>query len=234
MISLREIIELDPAIEDAARKNGYNIGVVYHGTDAPKFTTFKRGLDTYRQILFTSFKFKSTSYWFTENYEDAKQYGRYIMPCFLKLKNRLPTLDEVIVSSSDQNNSTNYKKLKETLDYIFSPIIESGPCGRSVDLFITNPFVSKDRADDGDDILYYIGSSGLYDWSVFDNEEVVKRIIECGYDHATAEERQHEVRKSYAVFHANLIKLAKPTYDDNGNLISLTDRFDDTKEDIRY
>lgn len=234
MISLREILEVSDDVRKEAISKGYNVGVVYHGTDAAKFTTFKRGLDTYRQILFTSFKFKSTSFWFSESYEDAKQHGKYVMSCFLKLKNRLPTLDEIVVSR-DKNYIAKYSEVKDTLDYIFSPIIETGPDGKGVDLFITTAFVSNDQAEYGDDILNGIGSHGKYDWTVFDNEEVVKRIIEKGYDYATVDEPDHVSRKSYAVFHANLIKLAdKMTYDNSGNVIPLKDRFNDKSDDIRY
>ena len=76
--------------------------------------------------------------------------------------------------------------------------------------------------------------------------EISEYASEAGYDSVTFKnivdrgDQNHKVRTDisadvYIIFDPNSVKSADPvTYDDNGNVIPLSERFDDTKSDIRF
>lgn len=225
---------IDSDVIKHANLKGYKIGPVYHGTNAPKFNKFKTGIKTARVILFTSFEFENGGFFFTEKKNEAKQYGKNIIPCFLKLSNQLPTFDQIPKNINNANKHA--LNILPDLNYIFDPIIEraEGEDGSDcVDLFITKKCVSSWQKEDGMNILQFLGSYGKYDWSVFDNVDVCKRISERGYDYARCWEDSGD--DSYFVTNPSSIKLTDTvTYDDNNNPIPLEKRFDVNNDDIRY
>lgn len=65
-------------------------------------------------------------------------------------------------------------------------------------------------------------------------ERLTADIVANGYDGIVVEYTNH-IDTEYVVFNPNQIKSADPvTYDDNGNVIPLSERFNPKKEDIRY
>ena len=68
----------------------------------------------------------------------------------------------------------------------------------------------------------------------FSNAEVQDELKALGYDAVSATYNQGKSGQ-YVVFDPEQVKSADPvTYDNNGNIIPLSERFDDTKRDIRY
>jgi hypothetical protein len=219
--------DIDPAVIAKAHSNGYTLGPLYHGTNAPKFTQFQSGIKTTRGILFTQFEFTNSGFFFAPNKKEAEGYGKRIIKCFVKITNILPTFDKVKGNRSDGSDYDN-------LNYIFDPIIERGESD-CVDLFLSKPCVKRYQKEDGMDVLQLIGSYGEYDWSVFDNTEICKRMIERGYDAAKCTETEGESGHSYFIANPNNIKLADDiTYDNNKAIIPLNNRFNSNNPDIRY
>lgn len=65
-------------------------------------------------------------------------------------------------------------------------------------------------------------------------ERLTADIVANGYDGIVVEYTNH-IDTEYVAFNPNQIKSADPvTYDDNGNVIPLSERFNPNKEDIRY
>ncbi|MFA5071251.1 MAG: hypothetical protein WC511_02660 [Candidatus Pacearchaeota archaeon] len=69
-------------ISQVAAQRGYNIGPVYHGTNAASFNIFK-GMWNYR------FEAESGTSYFSDNLQVAKGYGKRIIEVFLCFKNPL-------------------------------------------------------------------------------------------------------------------------------------------------
>lgn len=66
-------------------------------------------------------------------------------------------------------------------------------------------------------------------------EDLSSDLIIDGYDGVIVEYSQEGMASDYVAFNPNQIKSADPvTYDDNGNVIPLSERFNPEKEDIRY
>lgn len=78
-------------------------------------------------------------------------------------------------------------------------------------------------------------------WELFDKEQdpdgtLVKALKKMGYDGAIIKDTDGESDfDSYVAFSPSQIKSADPvTYDDAGNVIPLSERFDDMRSDVRY
>lgn len=95
----------------------------------------------------------------------------------------------------------------------------------SVYLRLTNPALYTDKKvmeilveafNEDEDIIIEAFECGSSQYEYFENEWVIKKLIECGYDGVSFEE---EGQLTFGVFSANQIKCAK---NNNGNF-SLTD-----------
>lgn len=228
--SEEEVDKVDPEIISSAHNKGFKIGPVYHGTNAPKFSKFKTGIKTTRGILFTTFEFENSGFFFAPTEKEALNYGKRVVSCFLKLENPLPTYDSLRINK----NRESIDRISD-LNYIFDPIIERGDYADCVDLFINKPCVKYYDKKDGMNILQLIGSHGEYDWSVFDNVEVCKRMKEKKFGYAKCTESEGVSGYSYFVTDPKNIKLADSvTYDDNNIAIPISERFNSSTDDIRY
>lgn len=143
-------------VDAAAKAAGYNIGPVWHGTDAEGFTTFKRnGFELF---------------FFSENKEYAKQYGKNLISAYLRITKGAKTKTELTA-------------------------MESTTSGR-VELW--SKFTGENAFD------------GIVSYPENGNQETVVR-------------------------NPNQIKSADPvTYDEAGNVIPLSQRFDSTKDSISF
>ena len=73
------------------------------------------------------------------------------------------------------------------------------------------------------------------DWGALDNAEVVSKIKEKGYDSIYVSEPDSISGRSIFVTNPNQIKSSDPvTYDDNGDIIPISKRFNPKLNDIRY
>ena len=131
-----------------------------------------------------------------------------------------------------------------TSEYDFAGMF--GDNVRSFFLNITNPFtVSKVDAPASEiaDKLMALGEKVDFDYSelkahefakAFGNQKFSDVIVSHGYDGVIVGDFQSGYAE-YVAFEQNQMKLSDPViYDDNGNVIPLSERFDDTKTDIRY
>jgi hypothetical protein len=169
--------EAQRLVDEAARKAGYTIGPVLHGT-GKEFTVFdkeKRGASN------TAASRKA--FWFT----------------------------------TDEATATNFSRLRNTVSQ-----------SRIIKAYLKGKFATSDF-------------SNIPDWNTKESHakrnEVVQRAIREGKDGVHFINMADLGPRSdiYAVFEPNQIKSADPaTYDDQGNLIPLSQRFDTSKQDIRF
>ena len=131
-----------------------------------------------------------------------------------------------------------------TSEYDFAEMF--GDNVRSFFLNITNPFtVSKvdapasEIADKlmalGEEIDFVYSNLKAHEFAkAFGNQRLSDVLASHGYDGVIVGDVQSGYAE-YVAFEQNQMKLSDPiTYDDNGNIIPLSERFDDTKTDIRY
>lgn len=192
-------------ISKVARISGYNIGPVYHGTENPNFTVFDCEVNHFG----------------TEQaaHEIMKKHGgRYI--------------DYTIDNSSDGI------WVFADRDYLHIKSCDGmGPFNTlsEAEIFISNlpkeiklyeVFLNIDNP------TYDIDAGGTGAW----RRAKGRAVKEGGYDGIIYKnEVEDPGSESYAVFYGNQIKLADPiTYDDNGDIIPLSRRFNRLELDIRY
>ena len=196
--------ELKKMVADAAYDSGLRF-VGLHGTPYFGFTRFEKGKS---QKLSKSYK--SDAFFFTNKYRVAETYSN--------VKGATPI--------SQKQSSGNYLV---ALD-VKNPLTVE--CNKS--FWNDIPFEGKKVSTDY--IVDYAKKNG-YDGVVFNN------LIDSAN---LTDSFREEIRKSdelkdkwssqvVAVFDSNQIKSLDPvTYDDNGDIIPLSERFDKSKDDIRY
>jgi len=235
--------KLQAMVDEAAKKAGYTIKA-FHGTDE-KFTTFKKGRQSARGILFSSIPVETQGFFFATERGDAEEFGKYIVPSVLRMENPLvdPERDKALAVDKFDSDK------EEEIAYILTPMFEKKGDDwiAPVDLGIREVYAEEqDLANEPDaysqenrgevgystEWIYEFMSPEGMAWDVLDNPEVVRRMEELGYDGTYVEE---SFGSSIFVPDSNQIKSADPvTYDDQGNVIPLSKRFDKRQDDIRY
>ena len=126
----------------------------------------------------------------------------------------------------------------------------NGADGRTLSLFLSlkNPlFISlKDGGNEGAMYFHRLNEKYFTD-DIFEDaakvdenmkkaqQQLSDNLIADGYDGVVIEYSHPTIAQEYVAFEPNQIKSADPvTYDDNGNVIPLSERFNPEKEDIRY
>ena len=221
-----EKAELEKRVEEAAKEAGYNSPKLYHGTKAFGFTVFKNS-DT-------------GAYFFTNRPETASTYSG---------KETLNNVNEKVRKDRTGSRRGNYSVYLRTdklltVDCMFRNWDDIAIDAREVDrtdgrfygLKVKDGirYSSKDYTSTND-IVTFAEEKG-YDGVVFrnlrDNSSENPRyrsIVEGGKGEKLG------VSDVYAVFDSSQIKSADPvTYDDNGDIIPLSERFNAENEDIRY
>ena len=171
------------------------VGPVYHGTDK-KFDQFEQRPGT-RYILFKEFQVEAGGFFFTDEVEEAKKFGKNIMTCYLKMRKPL-------VKQEDQYSLS--KKQAQDLTYICEPMMNEGYQdlqGNSVKMIELGAF-AIDVDPDGAWLNEVVKPNGL-DWNILDNQEVVNRMKERGYDSTMVDEGDGQY--SYFVVSPNQIKI---------------------------
>src|SRR5208282_2563922 len=131
------------------------VGPVYHGTDK-RFDKFDYRPGT-RYILFKEFQVQSGGFFFTDDPEQAKEFGSNVMTCYLKMK-------KPFIKQEDQYNLT--KKQIADLTYICEPCMSDGYSdmhGNSVKTIELGAF-AIDVDEDGNWMNEVVKSNGL-DWN---------------------------------------------------------------------
>jgi len=159
---------------------------VYHGTDA-KFDQFQY-TDSYRYVLFSRFPVKTKGFFFSPSFKDAKEYGKNVIPAKLNMKN--PLLD----GSAGVDRVS--PELEKELAYILEPMVEVDDQGReNIDIGIQKHYI--DRNDPM--WVYYAIEGGKLVWDAADNDAVVERMRERGYDGTLVQESNDYSGTSYFV-----------------------------------
>jgi len=167
---------------------------VYHGTDV-NFDQFQY-TDSYRYVLFSRFPVKSQGFFFSPSFKDAKEYGENVIPVKLNMVN--PLLD----GSTGVDRVS--PELEKELAYILAPMVEiNDQGGESIDVGI-----QKYHIDRNDPMWVYNAIiDGKLAWDAVDNDEVVKRIKERGYDGTLVYENNDSSQTSYFVLNTEQIIL---------------------------
>lgn len=224
--------KLRKIVDDVAEKNGYPIDA-YHGTPNNDFTVFDKkrvgkGTDQY-----------GAGFYFASNKESAKAYGTRVIETKLKLNNPIK-----INGSSDEGANLidagfNYLLTEEQAYEVIKrhPDIydkEESPLGDYYDTYWENgveDWMIRDMASNE-----FNRNIGYLDSDLFRNypnelHEALKDIV--GYDGVEVSFENGD--KFYVAWFDNQMKSAEPvTYDDNGNIIPLSKRFNTGVNDLRY
>ena len=185
-------------VDEAAKKAGYNIGPVYHGSPNKGFHEFQIPSKGFNSNVFGSWEVERNAAFFSTDENEAREFS-----------------EQGGVKTGEVRRfllSGDFKDLREGISAAFYNSVESkGVNGR-----------------------WLLGARNV--WEYFDKEQdpdgtLVKAMKEMGYDGAIIEEEG----VVYVVFSPTQIKSADPvTYDDNGKVIPLSERFKETSPDIRY
>jgi GNAT superfamily N-acetyltransferase/8-oxo-dGTP pyrophosphatase MutT (NUDIX family) len=171
------------------------VGPVYHGTDK-EFSKFEQHPGT-RYILFKEFQVQAGGFFFTDEVEEAKKFGKNVMTCYLKMQKPL-------VKQEDQYGLS--QKQAKDLTYICEPIMSDSyqdMHGNSVKTIELGAF-AIDVDPEGAWLNEIVKQNGL-DWNVLDNQEVVNRMKERGYDSTMVDEGDGQY--SYFVISPDQIKI---------------------------
>ncbi|HCI60246.1 MAG TPA: hypothetical protein DE313_05480 [Ruminococcus sp.] len=197
-------------VDEAAKENGYTIKA-YHGTSNGGFNVF----DTYG----SNFGLFGQGSYFTENKSVAESYtkkgkgdNKKVYECYLDIKNPL-----------DMDKNANVEDWIRASgiddDYYFEDCKTNEDCFKAL----------KEYCQD-DGMYKYEAESFIFDTILAMNYDGITHIGGGRYN--KKDETRHRV---WIAFEPNQIKSADPiTYDDNGNVIPLSERFKNEKVDIRY
>lgn len=224
-IDSKEDENIQQLVDDAAKKAGYTIGPVFHGTDSDieEFNTDGKG------------KTKDSGVFFTNNKAIAEGYGKNVMAVYLNLNG--PTVDAQgrnwndmkvwVAYDYDGEELGEYETEKEALD-------EAGENGKAIDHAVT-------LSEDG---TYLVRDYDNPDSSATTTDELAKEARSRGYDSITFQNIIDSASKEldfglsdhvrapssvFVAFSPNQIKSADPiTYDQNNKVIPLSKRFTDS------
>ena len=222
VITQAELDEAQAMVDEVAKTAGYNIGPVWHGTDR-SVTQFKTG----RAKRGNELPFGAH---FTESRDVAQE--------FTQDKPGEPNLMRVNLSLQNPINFSAgaYKKGTDQFAIIQTALERD----RRTPRFTNKNGWQYDEFRDGDD--KWLDTAYL---SNVRGDIAKKVIIEYGYDgieymagYSSEAYRMSGFRdirdKSYIAFYPSQIKSADPfTFDDDDNLIPLSERFQETSPDIR-
>lgn len=157
---------------------------------------------------------------------------------------------EMFGTSTDRGIWGNGFYFSEDAGYAKQYQKRNGADGRTLSLFLNlkNPlFISlRDGGNEGAMYFHQLNEKYFTDdifedaTKVDENMKVAQQqlsdnLIADGYDGVVIEYSHPTIAQEYVAFNPNQIKSADPvTYDDNGNVIPLSERFNPKKEDIRY
>ena len=201
-------------------ENG-NPKVVYHGTGS-EFYTFRKTSDINEL---------GAGYYFSDSYEMAERYATD--ETLADNRFRVEALAFDIFTDEMGHSEEDYDDIEFEDDYNESSALAVKRLfgnGRVMSVFlnIENPRILSRVSPDFDPVYQY----GFN----YHNEGVMaKRYNDGVIDEMFTERHNNLTGNQYVVFNSNQIKSADPvTYDDNGNIIPLSERFNPENEDIRY
>jgi len=179
--------------------------VVYHGTDS-KFNVFEKGIKTARAVMFDVREEESQGFFFSVNEVDASEYGKNLMPVYLKAEYPLVDPSTLVTSSrASAEELANAEKVWSDMEYILSAVVyEKETDGRKV--IDTNSGISTLDVDPDGGWVSWALKDGYAEWDWLDNPEFVKRMEERGYDSARTVEPNDNSGFSWFVTNPTQIK----------------------------
>ena len=219
-VSAGDMEKAQRMVDEAAKEAGYSIKA-FHGSYKNGFTVFN---DHYKWS-----ESPIGTYWFSANETIAKTYqqdGGALIPAYLKMDNpleidaegmswdQLPAYYEVYIDNDGEEIDEQFETYAEALDFAN----KNGGSEKNVvaqgDGADTNEYARRAK-NKGYDGLIVRNVSDLYDGLEVEND--------------------NDISDDFAVFSPSQIKSADPvTYDDSGNVIPLSERFNPGNEDIRF
>ncbi|MBR4457580.1 MAG: hypothetical protein IKS31_01340 [Clostridia bacterium] len=195
---------------------------MYHGTRA-QFNEFRR------DKIGSTGRFEGSGFNFTPHEGRAESYGGIVLGGYLDIQRPLSAKKKTLsvtklaqlireVDPTGDNIVSDYAR--ETRDYGQPSFVrrESFTAARSV----------WDYAENDVDIYSAISAADS------DAEGLIAKFVDLGYDGLIHYDENGEIKTAIA-FDSHQFKKADPvTYDDQGNVIPLSERFNEGKEDIRY
>lgn len=196
--------KLRELVENAAKKAGYGIEG-WHATKADRFTAFDKSRIRTGTTLAANM---GDGFYFSENKTSTSIYGDRLYHSYLNLGNAF-----IFTSINDTNAIETINKYAESIGREKLSNLEQW---KDADKR-TGAMLSR-AIGDGKGFSEYLSSLGY------------NSIVYNAYDY-----ENNTSNMCYVVFEPNQIKSADPvTYDDNGNVIPLSERFNDINNDIRY
>lgn len=220
MISFKKYILESLENKSIANSKGYNIGVVYHGTPN-KFTEF-----SYKNMG-TQGTTEGYGFYFTDKKERAEHYVKngVLLEVFLKLNKSL-SIHKITMSKAD------LMKFIRALDPNGDDFLQNyGDTSYEGYNKILNLAVSSllEHENDVDLISDIVVSSGMNVNKVYST-----LMNTLGYDGIIDDSNKWGQQTIFIVFHPNQIKLAGKTFNDSGEEIPQSERFNSNSNDIRY
>ena len=224
--------ELQQMVEERAKAAGYNVGPVFHGTNM-EFTEFTRG------DLGFHFGNEKQARWRNDRRRDDGKFGRYVNPkAQADPNNRLVKVylrANNLLRINDPGNSDSNALITDLLG---ADVITLEEANRFWAMAPNSEELESQYGDDAEFDLNYNEANNRA------HEAIRQRLIELGYDGAvyknvleglTGGFRRESSGDSYIAFTPNQIKSADPvTRDADGNIIPLSQRFDEDQESILY
>lgn len=234
-------------IDKAARKSGYTERL-YHqtGADFTEFNTDNQKAGKFDWELPTGMFLKPSN-------DDIGLKGKKQMELYAKMQNPLNFKDRTDAQRFWRKNVPGYKEAADNvikIDIEYSEKVnnattaarkylkewkQNNPDSNSRDIYKDGEYL---RLKDIEDSIADEWESKSDEASIDAKKLIDKYISKNDYDGIVVEKDQDGIdrqTKTYIVFNSNQLKDAAPiTYDDNGNVISLSQRFDESKKDIRF
>jgi len=150
--------------------------ILYHGTNS-KFDQFSPQ-KSHRYVLFSKFEVTTQGFFFTETYDRAKEYGRNVAACYVRMMR--PLLDP----RTDKHLGVNRLPQNKELDIvkILMPMVEEDKYGQSIDIGVQKYYLNSKNDEFPTHWIYNaIGGNGIA-WDVMDNDKSVNVMKSLGYD----------------------------------------------------
>jgi hypothetical protein len=208
---------------NAAHKNNYKL-IVYHSTNSSHFTKFKTtNLSAHFGSLEAATDRANHLKDFSLNVVKRKHNEAGILKLILNIRNPLEMPDLAGLYQTERGDYINSDEIEDRKDEFYDDTPHAASWESETDFqewLIQNEIITSDEF-----------------WEVqYKKDKAVELLKEKNYDGIMYENVVESPGSiSYIIFDPNQVKLLESiTYDDNDQIISLSKRFDNTNEDIRY
>ena len=169
---------------------------VYHGTDE-QFDRFEVR-PSQRFILFSAFDVTTQGFYFTEDMNYAKSFGKHLITAYVRLMN--PLLNPHTMPYLGREKLPREKEIH--LAYILRHLHEKdGHYGKVMDIGIGRSYIADDYAKRKDYSWIYdaVGGDGLA-WDVIDNPKIAAGMKQMGYDGTFVDEEDESLTRKSSIF----------------------------------